>query len=330
MGEGLAASVPGRLRVSQPLPLGRASHRVVASDTAGWLHRTIAEAVADDDARRTAAVVRLLGGAVSRTVGHGGAAADVPAALMQFWDTADVPRDVAECIASWERLVDDVPGLSRMMFDDKTAREFIGDELTLKHVAAFDACRHPAMRSDYFRLCFLLRHGGLYVDADELYLGGLGPELLTGLELKLQPLCYDVAADEMVDAEVFLEAVRSVSRREPVDDATNARDLTRTHYVNNNPLVAPSGHPLIQAALERATRLLAREATDVSRSLGVQSTTGPGNLTAALVTHAFELGLTGTRANVSFIENWDEFSVSRWPLEYRHDERNWRLWNANG
>jgi hypothetical protein len=250
---------------------------------------------------------------------------------VQFWDTrAEVPRDVAECIASWDRLVDDVLGLWRVMFDDDTARQFIRDELTSGHAAAFDACRHPAMRCDYFRLCFLLQHGGLYVDADEVYLGGLGTELLAGSELKLQPLCYNVAADEMVAAEVFLEMIRGGSRREPADDGANVRDPgTWTHYVNNNPLVAPAGHPVIQAALEGATRLLAREAADVSRSLGVQSTTGPGNLTAALVTHALELGATGARANVSFMENWDEFSVSRWPLDYRHDERKWRLWSAN-
>ncbi|HET6752834.1 MAG TPA: glycosyltransferase [Jiangellaceae bacterium] len=242
-----------------------------------------------------------------------------------------MPRDVAECIASWDRLVDDVPRLSRVMFDDDTARQFIRDELSSDHAAVFDACRHPAMRCDYFRLCFLLRHGGLYVDADEVYLGGLGPELLAGARLKLQPLCYNIATDEMVAAEVFLEAARVGSRRELPDHAADARDARIwTHYVNNNPLVAPAGHPVIQSALGRATRLLEREAAGVGRSLGVhQSTTGPGNLTAALVAHALELAATGDRAQVSFMENWDEVSVSRWPLEYRNDERNRRLWNPN-
>jgi hypothetical protein len=99
--------------------------------------------------------------------------------------------------------------------------------------------------------------------------------------------------------------------------------------VNNNPLVAPAGHPVIQASLERATRLLEREAAGLSRSLGGQSTTGPGNLTAALVAHALHLGTVGARANVVFIENWDELAVSCWALEYRNDERNWRLWSAD-
>ena len=297
-----------------------------------WLpNQPAAASVSDDDGWRAIAVVSLLSGAVPRTVSRSRSAIDVPPVLVQFWDKgADVPHDVAECIASWEQLIYDVPGLTRVMFNDDTAREFIGDELTSEHVAAFDACRHPAMRCDYFRLCFLLQHGGFYVDADDVYLGGLGPDLLTGSDLKLQPLCYDVTTDEMVDAEVFLEAIRRGSGRAPRNNAANARDhRTRTHYINNNPLVAPAEHPVIRVALERANRLLAWESTDVRRSLGVQSTTGPGNLTAALVACALELGATGDRADVSFLENWDEFSVSRWPLEYRHDQRNWRLWNAN-
>jgi hypothetical protein len=187
------------------------------------------------------------------------------------------------------------------------------------------------MRCDYFRLCFLLKHGGVYVDADDVYLGGLGPELLVGSELKLQPLCYNLATDEMVTAEVFLDVARlRIHGEQSLKERLNARGTRRwTHYVNNNPLVAPAGHPVIQASLERATRLLEREAAGLNRSLGVQSTTGPGNLTAALVAHALHLGAVGDRANVAFIENWDEVAVSRWPLEYRHDERNWRLWSAN-
>jgi hypothetical protein len=256
----------------------------------------------------------------------------VPAVLVQFWDTrTDVPRDVAECIASWDQILDDVPGLSRAMFDDDSARQFIRDELSPEHAAAFEACRHPAMRCDYFRLCFLLQHGGVYVDADEVYLGGLGPELLVGSELKMQPLCYDLATDEMVAAGLFLEAARGrIQGEQSHEDMSAVRDTRRwIHYVNNNPLVAPPAHPVIQASLERATRLLEREAADVTRSVGIQSTTGPGNLTAALVAHALDLGAAGDRANVGFIENWDEFAVSRWPLEYRHDDRNWRLWSAN-
>jgi hypothetical protein len=214
--DGLGNTGRGPLRLLQPPPLELDSCLGATSDPTGrptnW---AAAEAVADDDAHRSVGVVRLLGGATPRPPGFSGDGADAPAVLVQFWDTgADMPRDVAECIASWDRLVDDVPRLSRVMFDDDTARQFIRDELSSDHAAVFDACRHPAMRCDYFRLCFLLRHGGLYVDADEVYLGGLGPELLAGARLKLQPLCYNIATDEMVAAEVFLEAARVGSWRE--------------------------------------------------------------------------------------------------------------------
>lgn len=330
MNDAVGAVIPGPLRLSQPPPLPPEFSLDATNDSAGWPTRAAADALAEDDARRAAAVLHLVGGAEpqARIPGRGAHAA--PAVLVQFWDTpGDVPRDVAACVASWDRLMDDVPGLARVMFDDDTARQFIRDELSAEHAAVFNACRHPAMRCDYFRLCFLLQHGGLYVDADEVYLGGLGPDLLAGRDLKVQPLCYDVAADEMVAASAFVEAARAKSRREPPDAENTSGPHTWTHYVNNNPLVASAGHPVIQAALERATRLLQREAVDGGLSLDVQSTTGPGNLTAALIAHALKLGATGHRAKVLFMENWDAVSLSRWPLDYRRDERNWRLWNSN-
>ena len=55
------------------------------------------------------------------------------------------------------------------------------------------------MRADYFRLCFIMKVGGFYVDADDIYQGLSVEELLVDGCLKLQPLCYEVATDSMVD-----------------------------------------------------------------------------------------------------------------------------------
>jgi hypothetical protein len=57
----------------------------------------------------------------------------------------------------------------------------------------------------------------------------------------------------------------------------------------------------------------------------VQAITGPGNLTASLVEHVVDRG-SDKRTDFSFIRDWDRISTSRWPLSYRNDERNWRLW----
>lgn len=163
------------------------------------------------------------------------------------------------------------------------------------------------MRCDYFRLCWILLKGGFYVDADEWYLGGDCDEFFSDGNLKIQPLCYDPTRQIMIPAERFLNA--------------EDRSPNWIYYVNNNPLIAPPGHPVIRLALERATGLL----LDAKPSLDIQSTTGPGNLTASLVRYSIE-SVEVQEPHFRFIPQWDSISVSRWPLSYRDDERNWRLW----
>jgi hypothetical protein len=105
-------------------------------------------------------------------------------------------------------------------------------------------------------------------------------------------------------------------------EASPGRD--RIYYVNNNPLIAPPAHPIVHLALERATHLLHAETAPGD----VQSITGPGNLTACLVRYCVERGAQPP-ADVAFIRNWSLIATSRWPLSYRNDERNWRLWNPD-
>src|SRR5690606_21660819 len=94
----------------------------------------------------------------------------------------------------------------------------------------------------------------------------------------------------------------------------------RVFYVNNDPIAAPAGHPVLQRALERATdRLLGSE-----DFLEIQATTGPGNLTAALAAHARQLQIAGYPFDFELIRDWDAIAEMRWELSYRNDERNWR------
>ena len=97
-------------------------------------------------------------------------------------------------------------------------------------------------------------------------------------------------------------------------------------YVNNNPLVAPASHPVVRLALARSTRILL---SHEEKRLDIQSTTGPGNLTASLVNHVITgvitAELAGQERDFSLLANWETISISRWPLSYRDDERNWRL-----
>ncbi|MEA2898690.1 MAG: hypothetical protein QOJ84_4305 [Bradyrhizobium sp.] len=225
----------------------------------------------------------------------------IPRTLVRFWhDPHHVPRDVRKCLESWDVLRDE--GFAFRMFGDVSAAAYIAERYGPRELAAFKRCRHPAMRSDYLRLCFVLAEGGLYVDADDVLLGRGWEDVFRDCTLKVQPLCYDVTADGMLSA--------SELRR------TDLPTEGRIFYVNNNPIAAPAGHPVLRLALARAThRLLGDEPAPE-----IQSTTGPGNLTAVLAAHARESQVP----DFELLLDWEGTAEPCWDLAYRGDARNWR------
>lgn len=229
-----------------------------------------------------------------------------PKKIVQFWnDLSQLPGDVRECIESWRRM--ETQGFELLLFDEKKAREFIHRELGSRHEKAFDKCYHPAMQSDYFRLCYILVKGGCYVDADDVYQGQTIEHLFYDGRLKIQPLCYDMLTDKMVPPSTFTKA--------------GANNLNWIVYFNNNPLLAASGHPIIEWALTQATSSLDRYVTEELPD--IQSTTGPGNLTKSIFNFLTKNG--GTGENLFILRDWEDIAISRWPLSYRNDSRNWRL-----
>lgn len=236
-------------------------------------------------------------------------AKDIPRVLVQFWhDLDNIPADVEECLNTWMAL--EQYGFERLLFDDNKVKAFISSNFGHLHVAAFELCRHPAMRCDYFRLCYLLSRGGWYVDADEVYQGTKCERLFRDNRLKVQPLCYDTSVDMIVSP----------------DDFVRNRKYSNhwIFYVNNNPIISPPDHPILRLALERATRLLLSPAT---ADRDIQSITGPGNLTASLVRHSISCEREDKGQDFVLIPDWQTISISRWPLSYRDDERNWRIWS---
>ncbi len=264
-------------------------------------------AMAEDDRQRSRYMRYLIQDETSAQRQH--ARQQPPRVVVQFWDTKTIPADVRQCMDSWRGL--EKHGFARILFDDEAAERFIAKNYGRRHSNAFERCGHPAMRSDYFRLCFLARNGGFYVDADDAYEGGDCSHLFNDSLLKLQPLCYDISTGTMVEPDVFAK-----------------KDADSPHwifYVNNSPIISPSSHDVIRAALARATRLLltSPEGGDI------QSTTGPGNLTASLVRHSVTLELGGKVRDFAILSELGAIAVSQWPLSYRSDERNWRLWNRS-
>lgn len=232
-----------------------------------------------------------------------------PRTIVQFWDDLDrLPGDVRECIESWRRLEE--RGFELLLFDDDGARDFIARRLGPRHEKAYDRCYHPAMQSDYFRLCYILVKGGCYLDADDVHRGPAVQHLFGDGRLRIQPLCYDIATDQMVPPSTFTK---------PGADAS-----TWIFYFNNNPLLASRGHPIVERALANATKALER-AFPGDELPEIQSTTGPGNLTRSIFELAREHGETERALLV--LPDWEDIATSRWPLSYRCDARNWRLSN---
>tara|TARA_R110000824_G_scaffold276247_3_gene464782 strand:+ start:1298 stop:2149 length:852 start_codon:yes stop_codon:yes gene_type:complete len=234
----------------------------------------------------------------------------IPKRLLQYWhDPADLPDDVRACLSSWDRL--GAEGFECLFFDDAAAGAFIYRRFGPRESTAFERCRHPAMRSDFFRMCFILAEGGLYVDADDVLISEGWRHLFTNRKLKIQPLCYDVDATGML----------------PTSEIWNADldTLNRIFYVNNNPIAAPAGHPVLRRALQQATdKLLSDNAVPE-----IQSTTGPGNLTEALAAHAHEAFVAGAPFDFDLITGWDDTGRTKWDLSYRGDARNWRNMDGN-
>jgi len=234
----------------------------------------------------------------------------IPRKLVRYWhDPHGIPDDVRVCLESWDRLRED--GFEVQMFDDATAEKYVADIYGESEHAAFRRCRHPAMRSDYFRMCYILAEGGFYVDADDVLHGDGWRQLFRDGKLKVQPLCYDIPSSGMVPAAEIWNPDLPTS--------------SRIFYVNNNPIVAPPHHPILRRALVRATEQLLSD----ERRHEIQSTTGPGNFTAALAAHAKELNEASIPFDFELLSNWDGIAETRWELSYRNDSRNWRYMGAD-
>jgi len=229
----------------------------------------------------------------------------IPSTFVQYWhDSSAIPPDVRECMESWSPL--QAHGVSMHVFDDVSGRRYIAENFGAREVTAFDRCRHPAMRSDFFRMCFLVAEGGLYVDTDDVLCSAGWTELFARNTLKVQPLCYDIDAGAMLPAGDIRQS--------------NLSTENRIFYVNNNPLAAPAGHPILQRALVRSIDIL----LGADRKTEIQSTTGPGNLTVSLAAHAHDLQMGGETPDFEILVDWDSIADTRWNLGYRNDCRNWR------
>jgi hypothetical protein len=234
----------------------------------------------------------------------------IPKKIIQFWDCSDsIPEDVKKCMVSWHLLRE--KGYSYTLFNEQSARDYISVNLNQEHLLAYDNCYHPAMQSDYFRLCYIYCTGGMYVDTDDVHTGLNIDSCFTNSKLKLQPLCFDIETNHMVSTQSFIN--------------NNNLNKNWIYYFNNNPLISGPFNPIIGYALERSTNILLN--IDCSNLPEIQSTAGPGNITASVVA-AHLTSMTKCSDELEVITNWEQLSTTVWSLSYRNDSRNWRISNS--
>lgn len=144
---------------------------------------------------------------------------DIPRHIVQYWNTEIIPDEIEAVMKSWQN----VPGYSYRRFDRETAMGFLEERFDKLHLRAFRLANNVAEECDFLRLCLLLADGGIYADADDMWVGDL-------------------------------EQLRDLGRgailfREPIIGS-----------VSNNVMLARPGHALFQIAVDMAREsLLARE-----------------------------------------------------------------------
>ncbi|ELS03825.1 mannosyltransferase OCH1-like enzyme [Xenococcus sp. PCC 7305] len=89
----------------------------------------------------------------------------IPRKIVQFWDQPQPPKEIQRICQSWSNLN---PEYEYTLFSLKTAVAFIQEHYDQKVLKAFANCDHPATQADFFRLAYLNKMGGFYVDADDL------------------------------------------------------------------------------------------------------------------------------------------------------------------
>lgn len=104
----------------------------------------------------------------------------IPRNIFQYWDSEDVPGDIAAYCHTWQHLN---PAYGYRLFNRKTAAGYLDQHAEASTRAAFRRVRSAAGKADIFRLAVLAHEGGIYCDADDRCLTSLDRMFDTGADL---------------------------------------------------------------------------------------------------------------------------------------------------
>lgn len=88
-----------------------------------------------------------------------------PESIHQYWHSPELPNEV---VASQQSLKSLNPSWRATMWSQHGAADFIQRHFGDGVAEVFAKCKIPAMQSDLFRYCVLLREGGVYLDSDAI------------------------------------------------------------------------------------------------------------------------------------------------------------------
>jgi tetratricopeptide (TPR) repeat protein len=100
--------------------------------------------------------------------GHG--KSPIPRSIVQFWDQTSPPDGIARLLRTWP---DAHPDFQYNCFNYATARAYLTEHFPREVLDAYRSAIHPAQACDLFRLAYLYREGGFYLDADDRCVGHL-------------------------------------------------------------------------------------------------------------------------------------------------------------
>lgn len=103
----------------------------------------------------------------------------IPHRVVQYWNERTPPQSVTDIMHSWSNL----PGIEYQRFNSQSARSFLRRTFGADYERAFRRANNVAEGADFFRLCYLRHHGGLYADADDLLYGQLDELLPAGEDM---------------------------------------------------------------------------------------------------------------------------------------------------
>lgn len=219
-------------------------------------------------------------------------ALSIPRRILQFWDKPQPPGEVAMLM---ERCKAANPNYEYVLFSDSDAQDFIATNYGTDHVNTYRNCFHVSAKADFFRLAYLYKMGGFYVDADEV---------------------CDRSLDTVFQAGGYTE-IYSFSRGLP-------------SCVNNWFIGSIAGTPIIEQALDYCIQNIDSVVRNGRRS-GVWVLTGPGVLTFSILdlfcNPRRNTGTANPFHNCVLIDEREYRKLfSAPPMEYKSTkDGNWRL-----